>query len=125
MNWQFNNDMPIYTQLVAQIKFAIVSGELPPGVKLPTVRELAAEAGVNPNTMQRAFAELERDELVYAQRSSGRFVTLEGDIIARAKLALAEAHIDSYIAAMRALGYGMEEMVQLLQSREEDINDNT
>ena len=66
MKWQFSNDAPIYSQLIAQIKVGIVSGAFPPGERLPSVRDLATEAGVNPNTMQRALTELERDGLVYS-----------------------------------------------------------
>ena len=66
MAWQFRNDIPIYTQLIAQIQQRIVSGALLPGERLPSVRDLAAEAGVNPNTMQRAMMEMEREELVYS-----------------------------------------------------------
>ena len=75
MKWQFKNDAPIYTQLIEQIKVGIVTNVFPPGERLPSVRDLAAEAGVNPNTMQRAMAELERQGLVYSQRTSGRMVT--------------------------------------------------
>jgi DNA-binding transcriptional regulator YhcF (GntR family) len=75
MNWQFDNDMPIYSQLVGQIKQRIVAGVFPPGERLPSVRDLATDAGVNPNTMQRALQELERNGLVFSQRTAGRFVT--------------------------------------------------
>ena len=75
MNWQFSNDAPIYAQLIRQIRAGIVSGAFSPGERLPSVRDLAMEAGVNPNTMQRALTELERDGLVYSQRTSGRYVT--------------------------------------------------
>lgn len=119
--WHFNNDMPIYTQLVSQIKFGIVSGELPPGERLSTVRDLAAEAGVNPNTMQRAFQELEREGLVYSQRSNGRFVTEDVSIIENAKTALARQHIDTFMAAMKQLGYETDEIITLLSdSRTEE-----
>ena len=75
MPWSFQADTPIYTQLVARLQEQIVSGAYPPGRKLPSVRDLAADAGVNPNTVQRAFAELERLGLIYTQRTSGKFVT--------------------------------------------------
>ena len=75
MKWQFENGIPIYLQILRKMRTEIASGAYPPGGKLPPVRELALEAGVNPNTMQRAFAELERDGLVFSQRTSGRFVT--------------------------------------------------
>ena len=93
MKWQFSNDLPIYSQLIAQIKVGIVTGAFPPGERLPSVRDLATEAGVNPNTMQRAMAELERDGLVYSQRTAGRFVTEDENVIQQAKRSLAERHI--------------------------------
>ena len=90
MLWQFSGDAPIYSQLIEQIKVGIVSGVFPPGERLPSVRDLATEAGVNPNTMQRALTELERDGLVYSQRTAGRFVTEDKAMIETAKRALAE-----------------------------------
>ena len=122
MNWHFNSDMPIYTQLVSQIKFAIVSGELPPGERMSTVRDLAAEAGVNPNTMQRAFQELEREGLVFSQRSSGRFVTEDVSIIEKAKMALAQEHISKFISSMERLGYDRAEIIALLEGKNEEDN---
>ena len=115
MRWQFSNDAPIYAQLVGQIKVGIVSGVFPPGERLPSVRDLATEAGVNPNTMQRAMTELERDGLVYSQRTAGRFVTEDKAMIERVKLDLAESHIQSFLAAMLRLGYDEEEIVSLLR----------
>ena len=114
MTWVFENDQPIYTQLVDQIKFAIVSGELPPGARMPAVRELSLEAGVNPNTMQRALQQLEREALVYAQRSAGRFVTEDTAVISRAREALAAEKVRRFREAMAALGCTEEEMKTLL-----------
>ena len=122
MKWHFNSDMPIYTQLISQIKFAIVSGELPPGERMSTVRDLAAEAGVNPNTMQRAFQELEREGLVFSQRSSGRFVTEDVSIIEKAKMALAQEHISKFISSMERLGYDRAEIIALLEEKNEEDN---
>ena len=115
MKWQFSNDAPIYAQLIAQIKVGIVSGAFPPGERLPSVRDLATEAGVNPNTMQRALTELERDGLVYSQRTAGRFVTEDETMIERAKRGLAERHIKTFLEAMIRLGYQPEEIVSLLR----------
>ena len=115
MKWQFSNDAPIYTQLIEQIQVGIVAGAFPPGERLPSVRDLATEAGVNPNTMQRALAELERDGLVYSQRTAGRFVTEDKAMIERVKLDLAESHIQSFLAAMLRLGYQPEDIVTLLR----------
>lgn len=126
MEWQFDNSMPIYTQLVDKIKLAIVSGEYTRGQRLAAVRDLASEAGVNPNTMQRAFQELERLGLVYTQRSNGRFVTEDEDVIETTKKALAEANIRSFMDSMQRIGYTREDIIRLLESSEkEDNNGNT
>ena len=119
MKWQFSNDAPIYAQLITQIKVGIVSGAFPPGERLPSVRDLATEAGVNPNTMQRALTELERDGLVYSQRTAGRFVTEDQTMIEGAKRGLAEGHIQTFLAAMSRLGYGKEEILNLLRQENE------
>ena len=97
----------------------IVSGVFAPGERLPSVRDLATEAGVNPNTMQRALAELERCGLVYSQRTAGRFVTEDHEMIENAKRELARRHIRTFVAAMGRLGYREEEIVSLLR-RETD-----
>lgn len=115
MKWLFSNDAPIYTQLIEQIKVGIVSGGFPPGERLPSVRDLATAAGVNPNTMQRALAELERDGLVYTQRTAGRFVTEDQAMIETAKRGLAERHIKTFLAAMLRLGFQREEIMSLLE----------
>ena len=120
MDWNFNNDMPIYTQLVDKIKLSIVSGQLTPGEKLSTVRDLAAEAKVNPNTMQRAFQELEREGLVFSQRSSGRFVTEDVEIIMEAKKAMARQYVQSFMKSMEQLGYTGEEILHLLEEGAEE-----
>ena len=126
MEWQFDNSMPISTQLVDKIKLAIVSGEYTRGQRLAAVRDLASEAGVNPNTMQRAFQELERLGLVYTQRSNGRFVTEDEDVIETTKKALAEASIRSFLDSMQRIGYTREDIIRLLESSEkEDNNGNT
>ena len=114
MQWHFSNDAPIYTQLIQQVKAGIVTGAFPPGERLPSVRDLATEAGVNPNTMQRALAELERDGLVYSQRTAGRFVTEDKTMIQQAKRSLAERHIQVFLEAMSHLGFQREEILALL-----------
>ncbi len=119
MNWQFDNDMPIYSQLVGQIQQRIVAGVFPPGERLPSVRDLATDAGVNPNTMQRALTELEREGLVYSQRTAGRFVTEDQKIIQDAKRSLAEKHIASFLTAMMRLGYQKDEILTLVRQASE------
>ena len=114
MKWQFSNDAPIYSQLIEQVKVGIVSGAFPPGERLPSVRDLAVEAGVNPNTMQRALTELERDGLVYSQRTAGRFVTEDTEMIRTAKEELAQRQIKSFLTAMLRLGYEKAEILTLV-----------
>ena len=115
MEWTFRGDQPIYAQLVEKIKLAIVSGALPPGAKLASVRDLAMEAGVNPNTMQRALQELEREGLVWSQRTSGRYVTEDGSVVDGAKKRLAEGQIRDFLSAMKELGYDRAEIIALLE----------
>ncbi len=119
MNWSLRGDAPIYAQLVEQIKQEIVSGGFPPGQRLPSVRDLATEAGVNPNTMQRALAELEREGLVYSQRTAGRFVTEDKIMIEQAKLGLAREQIQQFLQSMSRLGYEKADIVALLQKEGE------
>ncbi len=123
MDWIFRGDLPIYSQLVEQIKLGIVSGSFLPGERLASVRDMAAEAGVNPNTMQRALQELEREGMVYSQRTSGRFVTENMNVIEHAKQKFAEEQIRSFLEAMGKLGYRREEIIRLLEKGEtEDVD---
>lgn len=124
MEWNFRADLPIYSQLVSQIKLGIVSGAFLPGERLASVRDLAMEAGVNPNTMQRALQELEREGMVYSQRTSGRFVTEDTKVIDSAKKILADRQIKSFVDSMLDLGYPREEIVSLLKASMEEGNIN-
>ena len=124
MEWKFRSDQPIYSQLVEQIKLGIVSAKLLPGERLMSVRDMATEAGVNPNTMQRALQELERDGMVYSQRTAGRFVTENMKVIERAKKKFAEEQIRSFLEAMKKLGYQWEEILALLKEKEEENGDS-
>lgn len=116
MHWQFSNDAPIYSQLIEQIKIAVVSGAFQPGERLPSVRDLAVEAGVNPNTMQRALSELERDGLVFSQRTSGRYVTEDRAVIDALKTDLARVHVTRCVEALERLGYTKDDIISLLTS---------
>lgn len=120
MQWRFNANAPIYAQLVEQIQLGIVSGAFSPGERLPSVRDLAVEAGVNPNTMQRAMTELEREGLVFSQRTSGRFVTEDKNMIETAKKQLAQTHIQYFLADMGRLGYNKSEIVSMLMAEERE-----
>lgn len=113
MAWELDADRPIYAQLVERIQKEIVSGKYQPGEKLPSVRDLAAVAAVNPNTMQKAFAELERSGLIVTQRTSGRTVTENTELIANTREKLAAGHVRSFIDNMRELGYHTEEIKDL------------
>ncbi len=119
MTWQFQSDQPIYTQLIAKLTLEIVAGRFPPGSKFPSVRDLSQDAGVNPNTMQRALTELEREGLLFSQRTSGRFITEDLDMIQNAKKNLARAHIQCFVEAMKDLGYSKAEIIDLLRQTEE------
>ena len=118
MEWEFRNDLPIYSQLVDKIELSIVSGALPPGERLASVRDLATEAGVNPNTMQRALQELEREGLVFSQRTAGRFVTEDIKVIDEIKKTLAKGQIESFLKAMKELGYDRQGIIDLLKEDE-------
>lgn len=115
MDWTFRADAPIYTQLYEKLTLAIVSGGYAPGERLPAVRELALDAGVNPNTVQRALSELERRGLVYTQRTAGRFVTVDTERIGREKRRIAEERTRSFLDAMGELGYDRIQTVVLLE----------
>ena len=124
MPWDLKSDRPIYAQLVEQIQLMIVSGIYPPGSRLPSVRDMAAEAAVNPNTMQRALSQLETEGLLYAQRTSGRFVTENVDRIAQLKKNLAVGLIHDFIDKMNRLGYENRRSIALLEQtiKEEERN---
>ena len=119
MAWDLDSDRPIYAQLVEQIQMQIVSGQYPPGGKLPSVRDLAAVAAVNPNTMQKAFAELERSGLIITQRTNGRTVTEDEEMIRQIKAELAKEHVDAFFIKMKKLGYTEQEAVELLKKKYE------
>lgn len=115
MEWTFKEGLPIYTQIIEQMKMRIASGAYRPGAKLPSVRELAVEAGVNPNTMQRAFAELEREGLLYAVRTSGRFITEEDSVLSNLQKSLGRNFIVDLFNNLDKLGMSKEEIVSAVE----------
>ena len=119
MLWNFSGDRPIYAQIIEQIKHAVVSGELCAGSKMPPVRELAGDAGVNPNTMQRALLELERMGLVYTQRTSGRFITENMDMIEQMKAEIANDKVSEFLHSLEQLGYTRSQTVELIKNYKE------
>lgn len=115
MPWELDSDRPLYTQLIEQIELKICAGVYPPGSRLPPVRELAREASVNPNTMQRALAGLEDDGLLHTERTSGRFVTEDEVLVTKVKNKLVHKHTRDFLAKMMRLGFDHEEiMAELL-----------
>lgn len=122
MAWILNSDRPIYIQIVEIIQMQIVSGQYKPGDKLPSVRELAAQASVNPNTMQKAFSELERNGLIITQRTSGRIVTEDVEMIKGIRYELAKISIQEFFKKMKELGYEKEEIVALLEDAAKEGN---
>lgn len=115
MQCKLSDDRPIYVQLMETITAAIASGTLAAGSRLPSVREMAAQAGVNPNTMQRALAELERDGLLYSQRTAGRFVTDQSNRITQKRKELAMQQIRIFLSSMKEMGYTSEQTLNLIQ----------
>lgn len=115
MSWNFNSTTPIYIQIIEHIRLSIAVGEYKAGEKLLSVRELAAEAEVNPNTMQKALSELERDGLLYTHRTSGRFITNDEEAIAKLRKQLAEEQMEMFLGKMKQLGCSPEESVRLLK----------
>ena len=109
MTWDFKSDQPIYRQLMDALRMRIVNGTYPPGERIPAVRELAMEAGVNPNTMQRALAELEREGLLVSQRTSGRFVTDDQDLMQALRVNMAREYIAEMFEMLRRLGLSPEQ----------------
>ena len=115
MDYIFDNERPIYVQLVEKLRLEIVSGKLKIGERLPSVRELALTARVNPNTMQKALAELETEGLVYTERTNGKFVTANKELIEKIKRKLAKEKVNNYIKDMKNIGITYEESIQYLQ----------
>lgn len=122
MGWNFQADRPIYAQLMEEIKRRIISGVYKPGEKMPSVRDLAAEASVNLNTMQRAFAQLEQEGLLYTQRTSGRFVTEDEERIMDMKNELAKELIRDFWKNMEQLGFGRQQTLTLLTTMKEECD---
>ena len=123
MPWNLDSSRPIYLQIIERVQMDIITGRYQPGDKLPSVRDLAQEAAVNPNTMQKALSELERSGLIYSQRTSGRFITEDKELIHQMKKELAAAEVSAFVAHMKQLGITPEEIRQLLaETMEEEEN---
>lgn len=115
MAWKFDNNIPIYIQISNIIKLQIVTKQLKSGDKLPTVRDLAETAGVNPNTVQRALSDLEAEGFVYSVRTTGRFVTDNVGLIQKTRVELAQQELDSFVTNMLDLGFEKIDLVAQLE----------
>lgn len=118
MDWNITSGRPVYLQLVEQLELAVITGVYPPGEKVPPVRELAAEAGVNPNTMQRALQELEARGLMESRRTAGRTVTADATRLKELRHQRAAAQAKAFMEEMEALGLTKDEVLHLLEEEE-------
>lgn len=116
MAWKFDNNQPIYIQICNIIKLQIVTGQLAVGDRLPSVRDLAEVAGVNPNTIQRALSDLENQGFVYAKRTSGRFVTDNQELISETRHILAKAELQRFVTSMYDLGFQTDQIIPELEN---------
>ena len=121
MDYKLDDNMPIYIQIMQKVRDAIASGEWQPGTKIPSVRELAGLFEVNPNTMQRAMLELEREGLLISERTAGRFVTEDRNLIKGLKKDVAIAAADAFRNTMLELGYTPEEIIEFFRARNEAL----
>ena len=119
MNFIFDNDRPIYIQLVEQLEIYIISGQIKSGEKLPSVRELALKTKVNPNTMQKALVELEDLKLIYTERTSGKYVTKDEKLLAKFKAKYAQEKTQKYLREMQELGFIKEDIVAFIKEEKE------
>lgn len=115
MNYIFDNERPIYIQLVELIRIDIVSGKYEKGSKLPSVRELALTMKVNPNTMQKALVELENEKLIYTERTNGKYVTEDEKKLEKIKKQLAQEKVNNYLNSMKSIGINYEDAIRYLQ----------
>ncbi|MBQ4218967.1 MULTISPECIES: GntR family transcriptional regulator [Butyrivibrio] len=115
MPWNLNSDAPIFVQIIDHLQTDIISGLYKPGDKLPSVRDLAAEAGVNPNTMQKALSDLEATGLVHSERTSGRFITEDDNMIKNMRISLVDVQIENFFKSMEKLGFTKEEILKLVK----------
>jgi GntR family transcriptional regulator len=120
MTWKLDPDRPIYLQIIDRIQTDIVTGVYPPGGQLPSVRALALEAGVNPNTLQKAMSELERSGLVESHRTSGRFVTTDEEKIRRLKESLVKQEIQTLLKKLKIYGLTKAELIEYIERNEEE-----
>lgn len=117
MSWKFDQNNPIYLQIITHLEYKILSGEYKPGDKLESVRELASIAGVNPNTIQKALQEMEGMGLINTQRTSGRFITDNATVIRKLREEVAEGRAETFVKELKKLGYSAEEIIRFVQDQ--------
>ncbi len=122
MAYNFDNERPIYLQLVEMVKMQIISGKLESGAKLPSVRDYANDVKVNPNTMQKALQELEREKLIYTERTNGKYVTKDIALINKYKREMAKDLIKSFVKDMNDIGIDVDEIINYLKNERNDKN---
>lgn len=115
MNYEFDNNIPIYIQLVERLKIDIISGKLKPGDRLPSVRDYALSLKVNPNTMQKALAELEEIKLIFTERTNGKFVTSDQKLIDKFREKYANELSNKYFLGMQSIGFNKKETINYLK----------
>lgn len=116
MSNDYSANIPIYLQIMNEIKLKIVSGEWETGQRLTPVREMAMQFAVNPNTMQRALSELEREGLLYTERTSGRFVTSDESLVLKIRDEMASEYSMNFFISMQKLGYSMEQIIKIVEN---------
>ncbi len=114
---KFDNNRPIYLQIISEIHKDLASGRLVTGQKLPSVRQLAIDYKVNPNTIQRTFRELEGMGMTFTKRGMGTFITEDAEMIEEIKISVVEGYVNAYIESMKALNLSNEEIVEIVQKR--------
>ena len=119
MDFNFDNERPIYIQLVKKLRLAIITAKYPLGSRLPSVRDLALEAKVNPNTLQKALGELESDGLIYTERTNGKYVTNDSKLVKKFRSDMAKDIVRSFISDMKNIGYSNEEIILCLKEKGE------
>lgn len=115
MAWKFDDNRPVYVQIIDEVKQRVLTSYYEPGDKLPSVRELALEASVNPNTMQRALSELEKEKIIYAERTSGRYVTDDLEFINTMKSDFAGEITRDFITKLKNLGFIGDEILAIVK----------
>jgi DNA-binding transcriptional regulator YhcF (GntR family) len=120
MAWSFSSNQPVYLQIAERIRRSVLSGEYPPGTQLPSVRQLALEAAVNPNTVQHAFSDLEQEGILLSKGTLGRFVTDDTQIIDHCRKTMAMQCAKGYLQDMAQLGIPAEEAIAMIEEVEHE-----